>query len=106
MVRRPKMATPVATSVRSAPPAATSVGSSADPLRQLDDDPLRAADVAEPIDVLVALHLADELRAARLQPGEDVIEVVDRKRDMPGVLAGACGVLAGACGSPPWPDGA
>src|ERR1700683_1700650 len=82
MVRRPKMATPVATSVRSAPPAATSVGSSADPLRQLDDDPLRAADVAEPIDVLVALHLTDELGAAGLQPGEDVVDVVDRKCDV------------------------
>src|SRR5438105_9571714 len=40
---------------------------SADLLRQLDDDPLRAADVAEPIAVLVALHLANELRAGGLQ---------------------------------------
>lgn len=34
---------------------------SADPLCQLDDDSLRAADVAEPIAVFVAFHLADEL---------------------------------------------
>jgi hypothetical protein len=34
---------------------------SAELLRQHDDDPLRAADVAEPIAVLVAHHLADEL---------------------------------------------
>jgi hypothetical protein len=33
----------------------------ADPLRRLDDDSLRAADVAEPVAVLVALQLADEL---------------------------------------------
>ena len=74
---------------------------SADPLRQLDDDPLRAADVAEPIDVLVALHLANELRAAGLQPGEGVVDVVDRKRDV-----ADAGVFAGARESPPWPDGA
>jgi hypothetical protein len=40
---------------------------SADLLRQLDDDPLRAADIAEPIAVFVALHLANELRAAGSQ---------------------------------------
>ena len=37
---------------------------SADLLCQLDDDPLEAADVAEPVAVLVALQLADELSAA------------------------------------------
>jgi len=42
---------------------------SADLLRQLDDDPLRAADVAEPIAVFVALQLANELppRARKLE---------------------------------------
>lgn len=50
---------------------------SADPLRQLDDDPLRAADVAEPIDVFVALHLANELRAAGSQASDNSIDVVD-----------------------------
>jgi hypothetical protein len=44
---------------------------SADPLRQLDDDSLRAADVAEPVAVLVALELADEFTAAGSQAGND-----------------------------------
>src|SRR4029453_1769728 len=43
---------------------------SADLLRQLDDDLLRAADVAEPIDVFVVLHLANELPAARSHAGD------------------------------------
>jgi hypothetical protein len=43
----------------------------ADPLRQLDDDSLRAADVAEPLAVLVALELADEFTAAGSQAGND-----------------------------------
>jgi hypothetical protein len=55
---------------------------SADLLRQLDDDPLRAADVAEPIHVFVALHLADELRAAGSQVGDNGVDIVDRERDM------------------------
>jgi hypothetical protein len=50
---------------------------SADPLRQLDDDPLRAADVAEPIAVVVALHLANELHAAASQASEEAVEVLD-----------------------------
>src|ERR1700677_3900901 len=56
--------------------------SSADRLRQLDDDPLRAADVAEPIALFVALHLANELRAAGSQAGQDGVDVVDGERDM------------------------
>jgi hypothetical protein len=40
---------------------------SADLLCQLDGDPLRAADVAEPIAVPVALNLANKLHAAGLQ---------------------------------------
>ena len=40
--------------------------SSADLFRQLDDDPLGAADVAEPVAVLVAHQLADEFGAAGL----------------------------------------
>ena len=39
-------------------------GHSADLLHQLDDDPLRAADIAEPIDVLVVLHLANPCTGA------------------------------------------
>src|SRR5213596_4025 len=60
-----------------------SAGLSADPFRQLDDDPLRAADVAEPIDVPVVLHLADELRAVGAQGGEDGVDVVDPEGEMP-----------------------
>src|SRR5436190_12586073 len=55
---------------------------SADLLRQLDDDPLRAADVAEPIAVFVLLHLADELRAAGSHASDDSVDVVDCERDM------------------------
>jgi hypothetical protein len=56
--------------------------SSADLLRQLDDDPLRAADVAEPIDVFVALHLANELRAVGSQAGNDGVDVLDGEGDV------------------------
>src|SRR6266511_652713 len=55
---------------------------SADLLRQLDDDPLRAADVAEPIAVFVALHLANELRAAGSQASDDGVDIVDCECDM------------------------
>jgi len=74
---------------------------SADLLRQLDDDPLRAADVAEPIAVFVALHLANELRAAGSRAGDDGVDVVDCMCDMADAR-----VFAGACRSPPRPDGA
>jgi hypothetical protein len=50
---------------------------SADPLCQLDDDPLRAADVAKPIDVFVVLHLANELPAAGAHASDDGVDVVD-----------------------------
>jgi hypothetical protein len=55
---------------------------SADLLRQLDEDPLRAADVAEPIAVFVALHLANELRAAGSQASDDGVDIVDCECDM------------------------
>jgi hypothetical protein len=55
---------------------------SADLIRQLDDDPLRAADVAEPIAVFVALHLANELRAAGSQASDDGVDIVDCECDM------------------------
>jgi hypothetical protein len=51
-------------------------------LRQLDDDPLRAADIAEPIDVLVVLHLANELPAARSHAGDGGVDIVDCECDM------------------------
>src|SRR5438046_4492585 len=50
---------------------------SADLLRQLDDDPLRTADVAEPIAVFVLLHLANQRRAAGSQASDDGVDVVD-----------------------------
>src|ERR1700729_3426222 len=52
---------------------------SADLPRPLDDDSLRPADVAKPIDVLVALPLAYELRAVGTQAGEGGVDVVDRE---------------------------
>jgi hypothetical protein len=55
---------------------------SADLLGQLDDDPLRAADVAEPVAVLIALQLADELRATGSQAGDDGVDVFDGECDM------------------------
>src|SRR5436190_19385972 len=65
-----------------AQPLAARPEPSADLLRQLDDDPLRAADVAEPIDVLVVLHLANELPAARSHAGDGVVDIVDCECDM------------------------
>src|SRR6266550_3616068 len=55
---------------------------SADLLRQLDDDPLRAADVAEPIAVFVVLHLVDELTAAGSHAGDGSVDVVDCECEM------------------------
>ncbi len=51
-------------------------------LGQLDDDPLRAADVAEPVPVLIALQLADELRATGSQAGDDGVDVFDGECDI------------------------
>ena len=53
-----------------------------DPLRQLDDDSRRPAEVAEPIAVLVALHRADEFSAACSQTGNDGVDVVDGECDV------------------------
>jgi hypothetical protein len=53
---------------------------------------LRAADVAEPTAVFVALHLASELRAVSSQAGDGGVDVVDSECEMagPGLFAGAC----------------
>ena len=51
--------------------------------RQLDDDPLGAADVAEPVAALVLLDIADEVAAAGSQTGDGGVDVVDRERDVP-----------------------
>ena len=50
---------------------------SADPFRKFYDDPFRAAEVAEPIEILVLRHLADELGAVSPHAGNDVVDVVD-----------------------------
>src|SRR5262249_621991 len=52
------------------------------PLSQLDDDPRRAADVAEPVDVLVLLHPADELGAIGPQASDDGVAIVHREGDV------------------------
>src|SRR6476646_2484570 len=72
------VASPTCSSAANSAPSRTS----ADLLRQLDDDPLGAADVAEPVAVLVALQLADELSAAGSQAGDDGCEVFDGECDM------------------------
>ena len=56
-------------------------GPSAKLLRKHDDDPLRAADIAEPVAVLVALHPTNKLRAASVQPGDGGVDVIDGKGD-------------------------
>jgi hypothetical protein len=50
---------------------------SADLLGQSDDDALGAADVTEPIAVLVLLQLANEFGAVGVQAGKDVLNVLD-----------------------------
>jgi len=49
-------------------------------LGQRDDDALGAADVAEPVAVLVERHLSNEFRAVSAQAG-DVLDVVDGEHD-------------------------
>ena len=63
-------------------PTGSTLTPSADPLRQFDDDPVRAADVAEPIEIFVALYRADERPAQRLQAEDDGVDVVDCEREM------------------------
>src|SRR5205085_5816879 len=55
---------------------------SAELLGQRDDDALRAADVTEPIAVLVLRHLANELGAMGAQAGKDVLDVFDGEHDV------------------------
>ena len=49
----------------------------ADPLRWLDENSRRAAHVAEPVDVLVALQRTNEFSAAGSQAGNDAVDVLD-----------------------------
>jgi hypothetical protein len=64
----------------SAPPAPAD--QSANRLRQLDDDLLGAADIAESVAVLVALQLADELCAASSEASDDLVDVIDDERNV------------------------
>ncbi len=50
-------------------------------LGQRDDDPRGAADIAEPVAVLVLGQLTDEFGATRAQAGNDVLDVVDGEHD-------------------------
>jgi hypothetical protein len=85
----------------------------ADLLRQLDDDSFRAADVAEPVAVLVALQLADELSAAGLQTGDEGVDVLANATwRIPRVFAGASRLSPSFAGEwnftssrPPLPSG-
>ncbi len=65
---------------RPGPPGRTH-GASAELLGQPDDDALRAAQKAEPVDVLVLRDLADELGTVAAQAGNDIVDVVDHEHD-------------------------
>jgi hypothetical protein len=53
------------------------LNASAELLGQRNDDALGAADVAEPIAVLVLLQLANQFGAMGVQAGKDVLDVFD-----------------------------
>src|SRR5918997_3445697 len=72
---------------------------SADLLRQFDDDPGRAAHVAEPVAVLVVHQLADELAAMRSKAREGCLDVVDEKQDVAEARGGGRGRPPG---TPAW----
>lgn len=50
-------------------------------LGEPDENSFGASDVAEPIDVLVLDHFADELRAALAEPGECIVDVLHGEHD-------------------------
>src|SRR5690606_12162987 len=54
---------------------------SAEFLGESDEKSFRSADVAETIDVLVRDDVADELRAARAEPFERIVDVVHGEHD-------------------------
>ena len=55
---------------------------SAELLRKADEEPLRPADIAEPIGVFVLDDIAaDELRTVLPEPGERLVDVVDGEHD-------------------------
>ena len=53
----------------------------ADLLRQADEDPLGAADVTEPILILVLHQFTDQLGSVRTEPGERIVDVVHGEHD-------------------------
>ena len=57
-------------------------GASAELLGQSDEDALRAAHEAEPVDVLVLRDLVDELGTVVAQAGDDVVDVVDGEAEV------------------------
>ena len=83
------------------PKLGISTRTSADLLGRLDHDPLRAANVAEPIAVVVALHVANELRAEGSQ-GQRRRRRYRRLRMRHG---GCPGCSLARVRSPPRPDG-
>ena len=79
-----------------APPVSPkAVNASGEFLGQCDDDARRASHVAEPVNVLVLDHLADEFAADGAQPSDSVVDAFDRKHDAPqaqrfgGAIAGS-----------------
>jgi hypothetical protein len=53
----------------------------ADLLGEPDEDPLGASDVTEPIVILVLHQFTDQLGSVRAEPGERVVDVLDREHD-------------------------
>jgi hypothetical protein len=58
-----------------------SLGASPELLGQSDDYALRAAQEAEPVDVLVLRDLADEFGTVTAQTGNNIVNVVDSEHD-------------------------
>ena len=56
-------------------------GRSAELLGEPDEKPLRTADVAEPVRVLILDHFADELRTVLAEPLQRVLDVVHGEHD-------------------------
>jgi hypothetical protein len=54
---------------------------SADSFRERDDDARRATEVAEQVAVVVLGDLTEKFRAVWAQPGDGVVDVVDREHD-------------------------
>src|SRR5207237_5556661 len=66
---------------RAPPVSPKSVNTSEEFLGQPDDDALGAADVGEPIRVLVLHHFADQFGAVGEQARDDIVDVIDGEHD-------------------------